>query len=139
MAEPPAQPPCRPLQTGPPALDRHATPEPQVPSCASPPHPHVPDQRQLAAGIRTNAAAYFLFLEDDRVEPTNNRAERALRHAVIDRRIPQGTRGPVGSRWLKRFLSIRETCRQQDRALVNYLVQAITHHTAGTPLPAVVA
>ena len=91
--------------------------------------------RTLAQRIRLNAAAYFRFLDDPRVEPTNNQAERALRHAVIDRRITQGTRGSTGSRWLERFWSIRETCRQQDRPLFDYLVQAITHHTAAQPVP----
>lgn len=89
----------------------------------------------LAQRIRLNARAYFRFLDDPRVEPTNNKAERALRHAVIDRRITQGTRGAPGSRWLERFLSIRETCRQQDRPLFAYLVQAIARHTAGQPVP----
>ena len=96
------------------------------------------EARTLADRIKTHAEAYFRFLDDDRVEPTNNKAERALRHAVIDRRITQGTRGDTGSRWLERFLSIRETCRQQDRPLFDYLVQAISHHTAGQPVPAVV-
>ena len=98
------------------------------------PPPRTPAQT-LAARIRLNAAAYFRFLDDPRVEPTNNKAERALRHAVIDRRITQGTRGSPGSRWLERFWSIRETCRQQDRPLFDYLVQAIARHTAGQPVP----
>ncbi len=96
------------------------------------------EARTLADRIRTHADAYFLFIDDDRVEPTNNKAERALRHAVIDRRITQGTRGQPGSRWLERFLTIHETCRQQDRPLLDYLVQAITHHTAGKPVPGLV-
>jgi len=91
--------------------------------------------RTLAQRIKTHAEAYFRCLDDQRIEPTNNKAERALRHAVIDRRITQGTRGENGSRWLERFWSIRETCRQQDRPLFDYLVQAITRHTAGHPLP----
>jgi len=91
--------------------------------------------RTLAQRIKTHAEACFRFLDDQRIEPTNNKAERALRHAVIDRRITQGTRGDAGSRWLERFWSIREPCRQQDRPLYDDLVQAITRHTAGHPLP----
>ena len=97
--------------------------------------PRRTQAQTLAKRIRRNAEAYFRFLEDDRIEPTNNKAERALRHAVIDRRITQGTRGENGSRWLERFWSIRETCRQQDRPLFDYLVQAIAQHTAGQPVP----
>jgi transposase len=98
------------------------------------PPPRGPVQT-LAHRILTQAGAYFRFLDDPRVEPTNNKAERALRHAVIDRRITQGTRGDAGSRWFERFLTIRETCRQQRRPLFHYLVQAITQHTAGQPVP----
>lgn len=92
----------------------------------------------LAKRVRTHADAYFRFLDDPLVEPTNNKAERALRHGVIDRRITQGTRGNAGSRWLERFLTVRETCRQQDRPLLPYVVLAITHHTAGKPVPLLV-
>lgn len=93
------------------------------------------EAQTLAKRVRLNADTYFRFLDDARIEPTNNKAERALRHAVIDRRITQGTRGAPGSRWLERFLTTRETCRQQDRPLLDYLVQAITQHTAGQPVP----
>jgi transposase len=98
---------------------------------------HPPPRREaqtLAERVAAHAEAYFRFLDDPSIEPTNNAAERALRHAVIDRRITQGTRGDAGSRWLERFLSIRETCRQQNRPLFDYLVQAITQHAAGQPV-----
>lgn len=102
---------------------------------------HPPPRREartLAERVRTHTEAYFRFLDDPRIEPTNNTAERALRHAVIDRRITQGTRGDAGSRWLERFLSIRETCRQQNRPLFDYLVQAIIHHATGQPVAGLV-
>ncbi|MCD6175238.1 MAG: hypothetical protein J7K65_05655, partial [Planctomycetes bacterium] len=35
---------------------------------------------------------YFLFLEREGVNPTNNLSEQAIRFVVIDRRITQGTR-----------------------------------------------
>ena len=92
------------------------------------------EARTLAQRVATHAEAYFRFLDDPSIEPTNNIAERALRHAVIDRRITQGTRSDAGSRWLERFLSIRETCRQQNRPLFDYLVQAISHHPTAQPV-----
>lgn len=85
----------------------------------------------LAQRIVDYQDAYFRFVTDPRVEPTNNKAERALRHAVIDRRITQGTRGDTGSRWLERFLTIRETCRQREQSLFACLHQAISQHTKG--------
>ncbi len=42
---------------------------------------------------------------------TNNEAERALRHAVISRRISYGTRTNEGSIAYSCLLSVIETCR----------------------------
>jgi transposase len=55
------------------------------------------------------------------VEPTNNAAERALRHAVIWRRISGGTASADGSRFVERMLSVVATCRQQGRNVLDYL------------------
>jgi transposase len=55
------------------------------------------------------------------VEPTNNAAERALRHAVIWRRISGGTDSADGSRFVERMLTVVATCRQQGRNVLDYL------------------
>lgn len=55
------------------------------------------------------------------VEPTNNAAERALRHAVIWRRIGGGTDSESGSRFVERMLTAVATCRQQGRNVLEYL------------------
>jgi transposase len=55
------------------------------------------------------------------VEPTNNAAERALRHAVIWRRISGGTDSESGSRFVERVLTVVATCRQQGRNVLDYL------------------
>lgn len=94
---------------------------------------------KLASRIKQHKDAYFLFLERDDVEPTNNAAERGLRHGVIHRKLTQGTRGNTGQRWLERMLSIRATCQQQGRSFFDYLVQAIEAHTNGQPSPALLA
>ncbi len=44
------------------------------------------------------------------LEPTNNRAERALRHPVIWRRSSHGTQSDAGSRFVERMLTVVETC-----------------------------
>jgi transposase len=62
------------------------------------------------------------FVWHEGVEPTNNAAERALRHAVLWRKGSSGTDSQRGSRFVERILSIRETCRQQGRGLLEYLV-----------------
>jgi hypothetical protein len=49
------------------------------------------------------------------VEPTNNSAERALRHAVIRRKLCYRIQSEAGSRFMERILTTVETCRQQHQ------------------------
>jgi transposase len=73
-----------------------------------------------------------------RVDPTNNEAERQLRHAVILRRISGGSQSERGNRWTERILSIVETCRKQGIPVYQYLIDAITAFTHGRPIPTLV-
>jgi transposase len=59
--------------------------------------------------------ALWTFVVKEGVEPTNNRAERALRFAVLWRKLLQGTYNEKGDRWVERILSLRETCRLCDK------------------------
>jgi transposase len=67
----------------------------------------------------------WTFQDVDGVEPTNNAAERSLRHAVIWRKLSFGTQSPHGSRFVETLLSVIETCRQQDRNVLDYVTRAI--------------
>lgn len=69
------------------------------------------------------------------IEPTNNTAERALRPAVIYRKLSFGTQSARGSRYLERLLSISETCRLQNRNVYQYLIEAMEAKYAGRPAP----
>jgi transposase len=60
------------------------------------------------------------------VEPTNNRAERALRCAVLGRKMMQGTDHEKGDRWVERLLSVRETCRLRGVPTFPVVVDAVT-------------
>jgi len=68
-------------------------------------------------------AKLWTFVWQEGVEPTNNAAERALRHAVLWRKGSGGTDSRQGSRFVERILSVRGTCRQQGRGLLEYLVE----------------
>jgi transposase len=54
----------------------------------------------------------WTFLRVQGIEPTNNAAERALRHAVLWRKSSGGTASEGGSRFVERVLSVAATCRQ---------------------------
>jgi transposase len=69
------------------------------------------------------------------VEPTNNAVERALRHAVIWRRISGGTDSADGSRFVERMLTVVATCRQQGRNVLDYLSTCFEADRRGQALP----
>ena len=69
------------------------------------------------------------------LEPTNNRGERSLRHAVIWRKLSHGTHSESGSRFVETLLTVVETCRQQNRHPIDFLTEAIAAPTAGKPTP----
>jgi transposase len=69
------------------------------------------------------------------VEPTNNAVERALRHAVIWRRISGGTDSADGSRFVERTLTVVATCRQQGRNILDYLTTCFEADCRGQALP----
>lgn len=57
----------------------------------------------------------WTFVKVEGVEPTNNASERALRHAVIWRKLSFGAQSAAGSRFVETILTVVETCRQQRR------------------------
>ena len=75
------------------------------------------------------------FAESEGVEPTNNASERALRPAVIWRKLSFGTRSAQGSRFVETLLSVVETCRRQSRNVFEYLTRALEAQLAGQPIP----
>jgi transposase len=77
----------------------------------------------------------WTFLEVEGVEPTNNVSERALRPAVIWRKLSFGTQSAQGSRFVETILTVVETCRMQSRNSFDYLTRAIEAHRAGQPTP----
>jgi transposase len=79
----------------------------------------------LARTLEQEMGALWTFVVEDGVEPTNNRAERALRFAVLWRKIMQGTYNEKGDRWVERILSLRETCRLRDIPTFPILVEAV--------------
>jgi len=79
----------------------------------------------------------FCDVQDIEIPLTNNAAERALRHAVIMRKIQNGTHSEQGNRWVERILSVRETLRLQDRPVLDYLIRAATTARHGQPAPSI--
>lgn len=86
--------------------------------------------------------ALYTFAAIEGVEPTNNAAERALRHAVCWRKTSYGTDSAGGSRFVERIPTVVATCRQQQRDVLEFLAGCVraarqgAHPPSLTPSPA---
>ena len=95
--------------------------------------------RRFASGLLEHETALWTFTRVAGVPATNNAAQRALRHAVLWRKTSYGTQTSHGNRLVERLLTMRETCRLQNRRLHDYLTAAITAHLHHQPTPALPA
>jgi transposase len=83
-------------------------------------------------------ASLWTFASVSGVEPTNNAAERALRHAVCWRKTSYGTDSATGSRFAERVLTVVASCRQQGRDVLGFLMEAVQAARTGTTPPSLV-
>lgn len=77
----------------------------------------------------------WTFVRVEGIEPTNNAAERELRHGVLYRKISSGTQSERGSRFVERMLTVRGTLRRQERNVFEFLVAACTAQLEGHTPP----
>src|SRR5215471_12573933 len=96
-------------------------------------HDRGDDAGRFARRLLREMDSLWVFLAHHGVEPTNNRAERALRFGVLWRKRSLGTASDKGNRWVERILSLKETCRLQARSTYTVLVEAMTSLFQGQP------
>jgi hypothetical protein len=91
------------------------------------------DINRLAKRLRRHARgmAEFLLVKD--LPGDNNAAERAIRPAVILRKISGGHRGASTAKASATVMSVLRTIRQQGRHLMGTLTALIEGHLAGAP------
>ena len=93
----------------------------------------------IAKQILKLEEALFTFVDCEGIEPTNNVAERTVRHAVLYRKVCFGTQGEAGSRYVERILTVVATLRQQGRNVLDFLSAAyfakLTHSQPPSLLP----
>jgi transposase len=90
-----------------------------------------PDVKRIAARLLRYQKELTSFLWDRQVDGTNNAAERALRPAVVFRKITGGSRSARGGRAWATLASILRTARQQGRDALGTLKTLIERHWTG--------
>lgn len=96
-----------------------------------------PDQKTAGTcrELLEREAALWVFVRVRGVEPTNNRAEQALRQAVLWRKISFGTQSREGSLFVERMLTVVHTLRLQKRNVLEYVTSACEAALHNRPTP----
>ena len=80
------------------------------------------NQRLLDQFGRHHAKGNLLrFLDDPRIEPTNNHSERGFRFAVIQRKVSQCSKTEGGAQAFSAFASVIKTAMKQGKNGVDWL------------------
>jgi len=77
----------------------------------------------------------WTFTKVDGVQPTNNTAERSVRHGVIWRKLSLGTASSTGSRYVETILSVLATCQQNAINAFTFVRSTIEAALKDQPTP----
>lgn len=89
------------------------------------------NQRLLdGIGLHQDRGHLLRFLETEGVEPTNNRAERILRPAVIARKVSQCSKNRRGADAFAILLSIAQTARKTSGTTISQSLRALFSQAA---------
>jgi hypothetical protein len=83
-------------------------------------------------------AALWTFVSTPGVEPTNNIAERTIRHYVIWRKISLGTQSVRGSLYAERVMTVVGSCKLQGRSVLAFMTQAMQAHFGINTTPSLI-
>lgn len=76
---------------------------------------HVEVHKFVKSVCKKHREDLFRFVNNPEIESTNNRAERGLRHAVVIRKISNGSRSKKGAKITSNLLSVIETLKLQNQ------------------------
>jgi transposase len=77
----------------------------------------------------------WVFLYEEGVEPTNNKAERSLRHGVILRKLTYGSQSEKGQVFVERILTVAGTLKERAKDTLGYLAACFKSYIEGRPAP----
>jgi transposase len=81
----------------------------------------VPAYATFARHLYKHLEQWFTFVFDPSVEPTNWKAEQAIRPAVVNRKVWGGNRTRLGADTQQVLLSVFETCRRRARGVLAFV------------------
>lgn len=90
-----------------------------------------PNARRLANRLPRHRRGPTPFLWDEKPDGTDNAAERALRPAVVMRKVTGGSRSETGAQAWAVLASVLRTARQQGRDAAQTLKELMMRHRAG--------
>jgi hypothetical protein len=82
-------------------------------------HDGEPNERRIAARMLRHRNELTAFLWDKGLDGTNNAAERAIRPAVVARKISGGSRSKNGADAWAKLASLLRTASQQGKRLID--------------------
>jgi transposase len=85
--------------------------------------------------LRKQRESLFGCLYEPAAEPTNNRAERSFRWAVMARKLSCGNKTEVGAKCFEVLASLGRTCTDRGRDFVNYLAGCLPMNAAAKAIP----
>jgi transposase len=96
------------------------------------------NQRLLdGIGLQHDRGRVLLFLHHPSIEPTNNRGERALRPAVIARKLSHGSKNERGAEAFAGFTSVIQTAvKQPDCSVIGTLQNLFQSKSRKAPIEA---
>lgn len=97
-----------------------------------------PDAGRLSKRLVKHRRHLTTFLHRPEVDGTNNAAERALRPAVVMRKITGGSRGRGAARAWAILSSVMRSAQQQGRNLLETIKTLLRGVWSGNPLPVLV-
>jgi transposase len=89
----------------------------------------------LLRSLKNKSKQWWYFLEDPKVPPDNNRAERNLRLAVTKRKVCGGSRSMDGLENTAALLTVIQTCKAQGKSALEFFRQALIDPLALSLIP----
>lgn len=97
-------------------------------------HP-APKVSKPCRELLKHAPSLWTFVREPDVQVTNNHAEQLLRHAVIWRKLSYGTDSEEGSLFVGRMLTTVQSCRLQNRNILDFVTAACQAKLSLQPTP----